>query len=103
MLRTVLITLGLLGMTACGGGGGKSALVDACIEQGDSREACTCMADKMEEGLSPEAFEAMVLGAQGKDDEAQALMENIGIGEGMKIAALMVTVVAECKISVFGK
>ncbi len=102
MFRCSLILATALFLSACGGSGGKSALIDACMEEGESKKDCTCMAEKMEEGLSPRAFEAMVLGATGKEEEAEALMKDMGVGEGMAVAGVMLTVVAECGVSIFG-
>ena len=100
MFRSISVVVSVLVLTACGGGG-KSALIDACMEEGESRKDCACLADKMEEGLSPRAFEAMVLSATGKDEQAQAAMEELGMAEGIAIAGVMVTVVAECGVSGF--
>ena len=100
MIRSALALAAVLTLTACGGGG-KSALIDACMEEGESKKDCTCLAEKMEEGLSPRAFEAMVLGATGKEEEAEALMKEMGVGEGMAVAGVMMTVVAECGVSLF--
>ncbi len=101
MPRTIIVVLGLL-LASCGGGGGKSALVKACVDEGEERKSCECMAGKMEEGLSPRAFDAMVLSATGKDEEAEAAMEELGMTEGIAIAGVMMTVISECGISGFG-
>ena len=100
MLRNLLLGTSLLALSACGGGG-KSALIEACIEQGDSKDHCACMADKLEEGLSPEAFDAMVLGAQGKDEESEAAMNELGLGEAMATGGVMIGAIAACGIKNF--
>lgn len=101
MIRTTLVLAGVIALAACGGGG-KSDLVEACVDEGETRKGCTCMADKLEEGLSPEAFEAMVLGATGKDEEAEAVLKELGMGEAMKTAGVMMRVAVECGVSGFG-
>lgn len=102
MFRHSLAIAAVCVLSACGGGGGKSALIDACVEEGESKKDCTCMAETMEEGLSPKAFEAMVLGATGKEEEAEALMEEMGMSEAMSVAGVMLNVVAKCGVSGFG-
>ena len=102
MWRKLWICAGAVALMSCGGGGGKAALIDACVDEGEDRKDCACMADKMEEGLSPRAFEAMVLSATGKDKEAEEAIEQLGMAEGIAIAGVMVAVVAECGVSGFG-
>ena len=100
MLRNKLLIVYMIALTACGGGG-KSALINACVEQGDTKKDCACMAEKLEEGLSPAAFDAMVLGAKGNEEAAEAAMKELGIGEAMKIGAVMLTVFASCGVTSF--
>ncbi len=102
MIRSLLICTGLLAITACGGGGGKADLVKACMDEGEDREGCECMAQELEEGLSPRAFEAMVLSATGKDEEAEAAMKDLGMTDAIAVAGSMITVATKCGVSGFG-
>lgn len=102
MFRTILACASLLALTACGGGGGKSALVDACVEEGEERKDCACFADTLEEQLSPRAFEAIVLSATGKDEEAESIMEELGATEALAIGGAMLSVIPKCGVTGFG-
>ena len=99
MMRKLIIISAVFFITACGGGGGKGALIKACMEEGEDKKDCECMAEQMEQGLSPRAFEAMVLSATGKDEDAEAIIEELGMTEGIAIAGVMMKVVSECGIS----
>ena len=101
MIRSILICTGALVLISCGGGG-KSALVDSCMDEGESKEDCKCMADVLQQNLSPKAFSAVVLNAQGKDKEAEQAMQDLGMTEALAVAGAMVKVVTECGVSGFG-
>lgn len=62
-----------LGLAACGGGGGnaKAKLVDACVEEGESKETCNCQIDAVEEALGSSTLNKLAALAE-KDDEAGA-------------------------------
>ncbi|MDZ4760158.1 MAG: hypothetical protein SGJ21_03705 [Alphaproteobacteria bacterium] len=80
MSRLLLVLVFALASGACGaagGGGGKAVLSSRCVEDGNDKKACDCMATETENALDPEVFEAMVLAAQGKDDEADAAMQKL--------------------------
>lgn len=61
-----------LGLAACGGGGGnaKAQLVDACVEEGDSKETCTCQVDALEETLGAGTLNKLASLADKEDDAA---------------------------------
>lgn len=102
MLRTIAICVAALTLSGCGGGG-KAVIIDTCMEEGDSKEDCVCLAQVLEENLSPRAFEAMVLQAQGKDEEAEKVTDSLGMTEALSIASAMIEVMSECGVSGFGR
>ncbi len=102
MPRKILVCASLIALAACGGGG-KSALVDACVDEGEDKKDCACMADKLEEQLSPRAFEAVVLGATGKEEEAEKMMEDLGMAEAVALGGAMISVIGECGITGFAE
>jgi hypothetical protein len=61
-----------------------AALLKVCKDGGTPETACTCIADKTdellkEEKISPEMYRALVLQAEGKVDESNAIMETMDI------------------------
>lgn len=100
-MRSILITASAFALMSCGGGG-VSALVDACVEDGESKKDCTCMAEKLEESVSPKAFEAIVLDAQGREEAANAAMKELGMADAMAVAGAMFKVATECGVAGFG-
>lgn len=50
----------------------KTILVDACMAESNTRASCTCMADAAHDMLEEPVFLAMVAGADGRTDEADA-------------------------------
>ena len=103
MMRIALAgCLALLAGSACGEAGTPehAALVRFCQSDGGKKQACTCAADKTEQllkdnAISPDMFRALVLEAQGKPDESDAILEAMSIDE--KFA--QVTAIGEAKAS----
>ncbi|MEM6626770.1 MAG: hypothetical protein AAF719_08710 [Pseudomonadota bacterium] len=100
--RLILGAAASLILGACGGGGGKSVLVSSCVDEGESRENCQCLATKLEEGLSPKAFDAVVLGAQGKDAQAEEAMKDLSMSDAMTMAGVMLGATQQCGMTGFG-
>ncbi len=50
----------------------KTILVDACVAESNTRASCACMADAAHEMLDEPVFLAMVAGADGRTEEADA-------------------------------
>jgi hypothetical protein len=104
MIRIALAAgLAALATSACGESGTPEhvALVRFCqSDSGGTRQACICAADKLEQlhkdnAISPEMFRALVLEAQGKPDQSDAILEAMTIDE--KFA--QVTAVGEARAS----
>jgi hypothetical protein len=74
-----LMAAGLIGLAACGGGGGnpKAELIKACMaEEGSTAQECECMADAAVEQLDKDLLKILVDAAKSGDqsDEAMAAM-----------------------------
>ena len=99
------ILLAALAVSACGPASKPktpehAALVKYCQSDGGQAKACECAADKTDELLeqaviSPDMYKALVLEAQGKVEESDALMDAMTIHE--KFA--QVTAVGDAKVA----
>ncbi len=81
------------------GGGGKATLVSRCVKDGNDKKACQCMADNAEKTLDKEVFAAMVLGAEGKDEEAQAAISKLPLEKQFTMATFAMDTVQKCGIN----
>lgn len=97
MKYAIAASMMALGLAACGGGGnGKATLVEKCVEDGESKETCTCQVNAFEEALGEENLNKLVKFAE-TDDEAgaEALMMEI-MGEDPAKAMKMGTAMMAC-------
>lgn len=88
-LTTLIGGVALVGLGACGEAQKPKtpehiALVTYCKSDGGKEAACECAADKTDQLLSenvisPEMYKALVLQAQGKAEESDAIMEAMDI------------------------
>jgi hypothetical protein len=65
----VVLALGLAALAGCSK---ASAVETRCVADGEPRELCSCLAKTTEKAVDPRMFQVIVLGAEGKTDEAQA-------------------------------
>jgi len=87
-----------LGLAAWGGGGNaKATLVDACVEDGEDKESCSCQVNALEEALGADTLNKLAALAEG-DDEAAAekLMMEI-MGEDLDAVMKLGTAMAACE------
>jgi hypothetical protein len=66
------MTLLVAGLAVLAGCSKASAVETRCVADGEPREVCSCLAKTTEKAVDPRMFEVIVLGAEGKTDEAQA-------------------------------
>lgn len=102
-MRVVLMAVVAAGLTVSGcdaiglgGGGDKAELVKACVADGEEQKTCDCVADELEKTVDKDAFKAMVLGAQGKDAEAEAIMEGLSMEKQFSVATGAMGAMAKC-------
>jgi len=74
-------------------------LVDRCVADGSSQEACSCMADTAEASLDEDSLKVMVLGAQQKHEEAQALMQSMPLDKQLAFGTFAFEAIDKCGIS----
>ena len=73
MKKRILVTAASLMLAGCGGGG-KSALVKSCIDRGEDKTNCACMAEKLQQGLKPPTFALVIKAAQAPEDQRAAIL-----------------------------
>lgn len=99
MKNTLLASAMIFGLAACGGGGGKAALVKACMEDGESAEQCECMATTAEEELDSTTFSKLVKMAQEGDENAEDIMGDLSPEEQGKFMAFAMKAAMTCGAS----
>lgn len=73
-LAAVLAIAALAGLPGCSK---SSAVVSRCVADGDPKEVCACWVQATEKSVDPHMFQVIVLGAEGKGDEAQTLYNSL--------------------------
>lgn len=98
MKNLILLAAAGLCLAACAPGG-KAAIVKACVDDGTERKTCECMAKELEAKVDKEAFQAMVLGAQGKDAEAEAILKKLPMDKQFSVATGAMSAAMTCGLS----
>jgi hypothetical protein len=97
MWKPVMVSLGALALAGCGGG--KAAMVKSCVDDGTDRKTCDCIASELERKLDKDVFDAMVLGAQGRDEAAKAAMDKLPIEKQFSIATGAMSAAMTCGLN----
>ena len=96
MKRLLLVVTGGLILASCGQSD-YNTLVDACVEGGEKRSQCTCMADIAQDKLSPEAFATFAdLVKQGENANVSEL-ENMSPADMLAIGTVGVEAASTCQ------
>lgn len=98
-LSIALGAAALAGLAACSQGDDRSTLVDRCLRDGDDREACECMAKMAEETLDPGVLAAMKLGAEGREEEADAAMAALPPAVQLSVVDFSVAAIDACGLT----
>jgi hypothetical protein len=77
----------------------RTVLVSQCVKDGNTEEACRCMADQAEATLDKEVLAAMALAAEGKDDEADEAMRKLTMEQQFSVAPFAAAAVEACNLS----
>lgn len=79
LMTGAVVAAGLIGLSACGGGGGaKAKLVKACLdEDGATQEQCDCMANAAVDELDKDTLKILVNMSEQADQSSAAAMEMI--------------------------
>jgi hypothetical protein len=83
--------------SACSAGGGdKAAIIAACTKDGENQKNCECVAGELEKSLDKDAFHAMALGAQGKQEEAEKIVKALPMDKQMAVATSAMGAMMKC-------
>jgi hypothetical protein len=83
--------------SACGAvGGDKAAIIAACTKDGESQKNCDCIATEFEKTLDKDAFHALALGAQGKEEEADKIVQSLPMDKQLAMATTTMSVMMKC-------
>lgn len=101
MNKVIFASVLAMGLAACGGGSGgaKSALVQSCLEDGDSDEkTCTCMADMAVEKLDQKLVNIIVEATKSEDEDAYMMskMSELEPAEMTQFMTVMMGAATEC-------
>jgi hypothetical protein len=77
----------------------EKVLVDRCVSDGSSQEACECVSKEAHASLDEESLKVMVLGAEQKHEEAQALMQSLPLDKQLAFGAFAFEAIDKCGIS----
>jgi hypothetical protein len=91
MTKYILAAVAALALTGCGGmGGGKGAMVKACVDSGETEANCTCIADSLEKNLDKETFALVSNAMAAGEEQGNKMMEELPADkQGAVMGALM--------------
>lgn len=102
MKKVIFASVFVLGLAACGGGGGhKATLVKACVDEGDNtKEECECIASEFVEKLDPKLLDIMIEASKAEDEDAfmMSKMGELGPDEMQSLMTTVMSLPAECGI-----
>lgn len=98
MLRQMmLLLLGALVLTACGGGANQKSISEGCQrETGLSLDMCDCMAKKAVNELDEEGLELLQAMLDGDDARMRELRRELSMQDAARVATLMTRAPALC-------
>jgi len=98
MKRFVLAAAAVLMLTACGAGGGKAAMVKSCVKEGEDKKTCECVATELEKNADKDVFKALVLQSQGKNEEAEKIMNALPMEKQFSAASAAMGAMMKCAV-----
>lgn len=98
MKLSVFVAATTLALAACQEDKAQKALVVSCVKDGLPEKACKCLADETKKTVDPEVYQAMALAAEGKDNEANALMEKMPIEKRFSVASGITSAMGACAV-----
>lgn len=75
---------------------GKGVLVQSCVKDGQDQKTCDCIATAMQKNMDPQLFQAAVLQAQGKNDEAEKVAKAVSADKAMESASKAMAPMLQC-------
>jgi len=98
MKRFVLAAAAVLLLAACGAGGGKAAMVKSCVKEGEDKKTCECVATELEKNADKDVFKALVLQSQGKNEEAEKIMNALPMEKQFSAASAAMGAMMKCAV-----
>jgi hypothetical protein len=98
MIRIVMTAAAaaLLASACNAAAGGKGALVAECVEGGEEKKTCECVANELEKNADKDAFRAMTLEAQGKTEEAEKIISALPMDKQISVATAAMGAMMKC-------
>ncbi|MFC7291351.1 hypothetical protein [Hirschia litorea] len=93
MRKIILLSIATLTLAACGGGG-KASIVKSCVDEGESKKTCTCLADAIEENTDEKTFKLIAKAA--KSGGMEEGLEDLPMDKKMALAMTMVGAATKC-------
>jgi hypothetical protein len=97
MKNVILAAAAALALAACQDKA-TVAMVKGCMNDGYEEKTCNCLAKESKATMDKDAYAAMGLIAQGKEDEANALMEKMPIDKKFSVATGIVQAMDKCSV-----
>lgn len=94
----IAIVMSSLWLAACARSN-HALLVSACVEEGQSRADCTCLADLAKEQLSDETYSTLTTLSQAKDKLDRDFLGEMSISQAAELARFALEAGQSCKIS----
>lgn len=100
MKRFVMAAAAVLMLASCGavGGGGKAAMVKSCVKEGEDKKTCECVATELEKNADKDVFKALVLQSQGKNEEAEKIMNALPMEKQFSAASAAMGAMMKCAV-----
>lgn len=99
MKRFVLAAAAVLMAASCGAaGGGKAAMVKSCVKEGEDKKTCECVATELEKNADKDVFKALVLQSQGKNEEAEKIMNALPMEKQFSAASAAMGAMMKCAV-----
>jgi hypothetical protein len=98
MIRIVMTAAAaaLLASACDASAGGKGALVADCVENGEEKQTCECVANELEKNADKDAFRAMTLEAEGKTEEAEKIISALPMDKQISVATAAMGAMMKC-------
>ncbi|KCZ93848.1 hypothetical protein [Hyphomonas johnsonii] len=88
-MRTLVLSLAAIGLLAGCGKSDKATLVASCTAEGESQQACACIADAMETNLSPDLFKRTAQAIGREKQEVERFVLSLTPDDQMEFAAVV--------------
>lgn len=77
MKKAILVSVAAIALASCGGVSNNQALVDACMDGGESEANCTCLANAADEELDAKLYGKLVEVTRVGDEKAAEIMSGL--------------------------